>query len=163
MEINGGRWAAQADEGAVLFLIGMRINRWSAVRDWWPVVTAMPRMIRELTDDPSLGLLSARYVLDPPRGATMIQYWRSIEDLHAFAAAPGRTHRPAWLGFFRAAYKGEAVGVWHETYVIGGHENVYVNMPAFGLGEAGELGTTAEIGNAAADRMRAADRPVGLR
>jgi hypothetical protein len=33
------------------------------------------------------------------------------------------------------------VGLWHETYVAsaGTYENVYVNMPAFGLGKAGVL------------------------
>ena len=163
MEINTGRWAARADEGAVLFLIGMRVNRWRAVRDWWPVAAAMPRMIRELTEDPSLGLVSARYVIDPPRGAPMIQYWRGLTDLYAFASATDHAHRPAWTAFFRSAYKGGAVGVWHETYLIGRHESVYVNMPAFGLGEAGELGTTAEMGNRAADRIGETDRLVGRR
>ena len=154
MEINDGRWAAQAEEGTVLFLIGMRVNRWRSIRDWWPVAQAMPRMIGELTKDPDLGLLGARYVVDLPRGATMIQYWRSVEDLHAFASSPDHTHRPAWTAFFRSAYKGGAVGVWHETYVLGTHENVYVNMPAFGLGEVGRLGTTAEMGNRATERLR---------
>jgi len=157
MEINTGRWAARADEGTVLFLIGMRVNRWRSVRDWWPVARAMPGMIRELTGDPDLGLLDTRYVLDPPRGGTLIQYWRSLDDLYGFASAADHTHRPAWTAFFRAAYKGGAVGIWHETYVLGAHENVYVNMPAFGLGRVGELGTTAEMGNRAAGRMRATD------
>jgi hypothetical protein len=33
------------------------------------------------------------------------------------------------------------VGIWHETYEIapGQYENVYVNMPKFGLGKVGEL------------------------
>lgn len=154
MKIKAGRWAARADEGAVLFLIGMRVNNWRAVREWGPVAAAMPLMIRELTGDPSLGLLDARYLLDPPRGGTMIQYWRSVEDLHRFAADSDRTHRPAWTAFFRAAYQSQAVGVWHETYVIGRHESVYVNMPEFGLGAVGERGTTAEMGNRSADRLR---------
>jgi hypothetical protein len=31
------------------------------------------------------------------------------------------------------------VGIWHETYTAspGTYENIYVNMPAFGLGKAG--------------------------
>jgi hypothetical protein len=34
-----------------------------------------------------------------------------------------------------------AVGIWHETYsaASGSNENIYVNMPAFGLGRAGRL------------------------
>lgn len=163
MKINTGRWAARADEGTVLFLIGMRVNNWRAVREWFSVAAAMPLMIRELTDDPDLGLLSARTVIDPPRGLGMIQYWRSVEDLYRFAAEPDRTHRPAWTAFFRAAYQGGAVGIWHETYVIGRHENVFVNMPTLGLGAAGELGTTAEMGNRAAGRLRATDDLAGHR
>lgn len=161
MEFNTGRWAARADEGTVLFLIGMRVNSWRSVRGWWPVATAMPRMVRELTSDRDLGLLDTRYLLDPPRGATLIQYWRSVEDLYRFAADPGHTHRPAWTALFRTVYRGGAVGVWHETYVIGSHENIYINMPAFGLGAAGQLGTTAEMGDRAAGRLRATERPGG--
>jgi hypothetical protein len=149
--------AARADEGTVVFMIGMRINRLRAVKEWWPVAAAMPKMLRELAQDPELGLLGARGLYDPPRGITMIQYWRSTEALQAFASDPNHTHRPAWTAFFRAAYKGGAVGVWHETYVLGGHESVYVNMPVFGLGAAAELGGTDEMGNRAADRMRRAE------
>ncbi|MEY4255864.1 MAG: hypothetical protein RLZZ141_1091, partial [Pseudomonadota bacterium] len=42
------RMAAEADGSFVLFLIGMRVNRWWKVWKWWPVATAMPRMIIEL-------------------------------------------------------------------------------------------------------------------
>lgn len=159
MKINTGRWAARADEGTVLFLIGMRVNSWRAVRHWWPVAAAMAPMIRELTAEPSLGLLGARTIIDPPRGIGMIQYWRSVEDLYRFAAEPDRKHRPAWTAFYRASYQSGAVGIWHETYVIGRHENVYDNMPAIGLGAVGELGTTAEMGNRAAGRLRATADP----
>lgn len=154
MKINTGRWAARADEGTVLFLIGMRVNNWRAVRDWWPMAKVMPRLVGELTDDPSLGLLDARYIIDPPRGVSMIQYWRGVEDLYRFASAADHKHRPAWTEFFRGVYQGGAVGFWHETYVIGRHENIYLNMPAFGLGTVGEPGTAAEMGNRAADRLR---------
>lgn len=156
MEIKSGRWAAHAGDGVVVFLIGMHVNRWRAVRQWWPVLTAMPKMLRELAKDPELGLLATRLTYEPPRGATLIQYWRSTEHLQRFAADPDHTHRPAWTAFFRAAYKGEAVGIWHETYVLGGHESVYVNMPVTGLGEAGELEPVGAVGNRAADRMRTA-------
>lgn len=156
MDVKAGRWAGRAEPGTVVFLIGMRVNRWRAIRQWAPVFLAMPKMLRELAAEPELGLLGARTLLDPPRGATLVQYWRSIEDLHAFAADAGRTHRPAWTAFFRSAYRGEAVGIWHETYELGDHESVYVNMPAFGLGAAASLAPAAEYGNRAADRLRGA-------
>ncbi len=48
---------------------------------------------------------------------------------------------PAWSAFNKAIGTSGDVGIWHETYVIapGKYENVYVNMPPFGLGRAGEL------------------------
>jgi hypothetical protein len=51
------------------------------------------------------------------------------------------------------------VGIWHETYLArpGSYENVYVNMPAFGLGKAGTL-VEAKAGlQTAAGRLRAAE------
>jgi len=159
--INEGRWASRAPDDTVVFMIGMRVNKLRAVREWLPVFATMPKMIRELENDPELGLLSSRYLLDPPRGATLIQYWRSAEHLRRFAADPEHTHRPAWTAFFRAAYQGRVVGVWHETYVLGTHENVYVNMPDFGLGTAFAPQPVSELGNRAADRIRrTADRTV---
>jgi hypothetical protein len=34
-----------------------------------------------------------------------------------------------------------SVGIWHETYKVaaGDYENIYVNMPLFGLGKAGTV------------------------
>jgi hypothetical protein len=44
-------------------------------------------------------------------------------------------HLPAWKAF------NQSVGIWQETYLAsaGTYENVYVNMPLFGLGKAGVL------------------------
>ena len=51
------------------------------------------------------------------------------------------------------------VGIWHETYRVhqGDYENVYVNMPAFGVGKVGQL----EPAHAHAhDRMRGRAAPA---
>ncbi|MGO1851013.1 monooxygenase family protein, partial [Microbacterium sp.] len=48
------------DGELVVFLIGMRINRWSHVRDWWPTFRAMPPMITELMSDPDSGAVGYR-------------------------------------------------------------------------------------------------------
>ncbi len=44
----------------------------------------------------------------------------------------------AWNSFYKQASKTNAVGIYHETYVIsaGNYESVYVNMPSFGLAKA---------------------------
>ena len=138
-DIKHGRWAAADGEPMVLFLIGTRINRWRAVSRWRPVVAAMPRMLKELAEAPARGLLGWRTALMPPREIMVVQYWRSFEALESYARAAELAHLPAWRAFNRSAKDaGGAVGIWHETYVIGAHarEAVYVDMPPFGLGKA---------------------------
>lgn len=145
----------------VVFLIGMRINRFRAVGQWLPVARAMPQMIKELAGDPSSGLLGARPVLGGPRELSVIQYWRDQESLLAYASEAGQKHRPAWQAFNRraraltAAGHRPAVGIWHETYLVpeGGHETVYVNMPPTGLGQAIGTEPVAGRGERAAQRL----------
>lgn len=133
-----GRWTHDHDGGLVVFLIGARVNRPLAVRRWWPVISAMPRMLRELHRDPALGLLGLTSTVHG-RGSLMVQYWRDLESLLAYAHDPEHEHRPAWRDFNRAVRgAGGAVGIWHETYVVppGGHESMYVDMPRVGLPRA---------------------------
>ena len=55
--IVDGRMAAEMDGEFVVFLIGMRINKAWKVHKWLPVILAMPRMLKELHDDPESGFL----------------------------------------------------------------------------------------------------------
>jgi hypothetical protein len=132
-----GRYTAQSDEPFVVFLIGFRVNRWLALRKWTRVAAAMPPMIAELRKDPSLGLLHAQYFVYW-RGVGVIQYWRSFEQLHAYAHARNAAHLPAWAEFNRRIGASGTVGIWHETYTVppGQQESIYANMPRFGLGAA---------------------------
>jgi hypothetical protein len=151
-----GRSAADHEGGVVVFLIGMRINRFRALRSWWPVSAAMPRMLKELAEDPHSGLLGHRMRLGPPRVVELVQYWESEEKLLAYAADPSRGHRPAWAAFNRAARAGGGnVGIWHETYVVpaGSHEAVYVDMPPYGLAEATGTVPLARRGESARERL----------
>ena len=103
-----GRWTHEPDDnGLVVFLIGARINQPLAVRRWWPVVGAMPRMLRELRESPSLGLLGVTSAIQG-RGSLMVQYWRDLESLLAYAHDPEHAHRPAWRDFNRHARTGSA-------------------------------------------------------
>lgn len=134
-----GRVTFDHDGDVVVFLIGMRFNRFRSVRHWWPVFTAMPKMLRELSVDPSIGMLGFSGALQGLRSPTIIQYWRDVDSLLAYAKATAREHHPAWTAFNRAVRDSRgAVGIWHETYVVprGGFEAVYVDMPAHGLGKA---------------------------
>lgn len=138
-KIFPGRYAAQSSEPFVVFLIGMRVNRIFALRKWTSVAAAMGPMLAELKRDPSLGLLHAEPFLYW-RGVALVQYWRSFEQLHAYAHARNAAHLPAWAEFNRRIGGNGAVGIWHETYTIapGQYETVYANMPRFGLGAAAE-------------------------
>ncbi|MCC6630890.1 MAG: DUF4188 domain-containing protein [Gammaproteobacteria bacterium] len=140
-------------EFAVL-LIGMRINRLLAVHKWLPVNRAMGRMLNELYAKPELGFLSHEMWFS--RTIILVQYWRSHDALLEYAKARDSSHLPAWQAFNRAVGTDGSVGVWHESYVVkpGMYENVYVNMPPFGMGKAGELVPASAGLKSAAGRMQ---------
>jgi hypothetical protein len=129
-----GRYTARTDEPFVVFLIGMRVNRFLQFSKWMQVAKAMPPMIVELKKRPELGFLHAENILYW-RGVALIQYWKSFEHLHAYAKMKEGQHLPAWAEFNRRIGNNGAVGIWHETLVVqpGNHEAMYVNMPRFGL------------------------------
>ena len=133
------RMTAPQDKDVVVFLIGMRINNWFAIHRWLPVFLAMPKMLTELHVDRSLGFRS--YQMWLARTVILVQYWESADKLMAYAKEKDSEHLPAWRAFNRAAVKSDAVGIWHETYLVdkGRSENVYVNMPPFGFGKVGNL------------------------
>lgn len=133
------RLAAEVDGSFVVFLIGMRINSFWKLHKWLPVAAAMPRMMRELSQRPESGFLHAEAWFG--RTTLMVQYWRSVEQLLAYARAKESEHLPAWRAFNQAVGTSGSVGVWHETYLAdpGTYENIYVNMPPFGLGKVGSV------------------------
>ena len=134
------RLCAEVPGEIVVFAIGMRINRWWKVWRWLPVLMEMPPMLREQATDPDVGLLSVRPVFGV-RNIGVLQHWRSAEHLHAYAHRTGGTHLAAWRRFNEKIGTGGDVGIWHETYVVpAGHaESIYVNMPRYGMGVAGDL------------------------
>ncbi|MEV5597684.1 DUF4188 domain-containing protein [Streptomyces sp. NPDC052496] len=134
-----GRMVVDTDGEVVVFLIGMRVNRWRDVRSWAPVWLGMPRMLKELSRERSAGLLGFRLLSGGPRSFTVIQYWESREKLYAYASEQDMAHRPAWAAFNRRARSGKGgVGIWHETYVVpaGAYSTIYHTVPPTGLGAA---------------------------
>jgi len=97
---------------------------------------AMPKMLKELEQHPEMGLLGYKNHL-----GVIAQYWRSFEDLEAYARSKDATHFPAWVKFNKRVGSNGDVGIWHETYRVaaGQYEAIYNNVPAMGLGKAGEL------------------------
>jgi Domain of unknown function (DUF4188) len=150
------RLTATFDASFVVFLIGMRINRPLLVHKWLPVAKAMPRMIKELGRHTELGFVHAESWFG--RTTIMVQYWRTLDQLVDYARSKQAEHLPAWAAFNKAVGGNGSVGIWHETYLAapGSYESIYVNMPPFGLGKAGQLQP------ATGDKQFAAAR-VGLR
>jgi hypothetical protein len=136
--IHRGRYTVDVEGDFVVFLIGMRINRLLAFRRWMPVAAAMRPMIEHLLNNKQLGLLHAETFLYW-RGAALVQYWRSFEQLENFARDPSLQHLPAWKAFNKAVAADGSVGIWHETYLVRAdqYECVYGNMPLMGLARAG--------------------------
>jgi hypothetical protein len=152
--IERARIAAKMDGEFVLFLIGMRFNRIWKVSSWWPVATAMPRMLRELAEHPDFGCLGGNLWFG--RTTILVQYWRSFEHLAAYSRNRDAKHLPAWVAFNKRVGTSGDVGIWHETYLItpGHYENIYVNMPPFGLGAVGTRLSATGANTAAIDRLR---------
>ena len=152
--VFAGRYSATIDGPFVVFLIGMRVNKLWAVHKWWPVSQLMPPMIAELKANKESGFLHADFVV-MWRAVATVQYWRSFEHLHAYAHAREAKHLPAWAAFNRKVGNDGSVGIWHETYEVaaGQYESIYVNMPRWGLGQAGEHVPSVGRMNDAKSRM----------
>ncbi len=135
MKTHNERATSATAEDVVVFLIGMRINRWWKVWQWVRVALGMPRMLGELTEHPELGFLGGESWFG--RTTILVSYWRSLDHLMAYAKLRTAEHLPAWRNFNKRVGTNGDVGVWHETYRVraGEHESVYVNMPSFGLGK----------------------------
>ena len=101
------------------------------------VIRAMPPMIAELErnkaaaargEEESLGYLGSRSTVDLT-GTTMIQWWRSTEDIYAYASsATDHRHRRRGSSSTRSGDgTPKAVTIWHETYASspGETESVY--------------------------------------
>lgn len=159
--ITNGRMTHEYDGELVVFLIGMRINRWWRPDLWLPVFTAMPAMLAELSKDRDSGLLGYRLLLGEG-GPMLVMYWNSHEKLYAYASRPQARHRPAWTRFNRRARQTPgAVGIWHETFQVSVAESVYVGMPVRGLAQATSATPVGRRADRAAARYRSGRTVVG--
>ncbi|WP_046176344.1 DUF4188 domain-containing protein [Domibacillus indicus] len=134
-KLEEGRFMAVHGRETAVFMIGMRINKVWAVHKWLPVFMAMGPMLKELYTNKELGFLSAEGMYGW-RMITLVQYWDSKENLYAYAK--GEKHMKAWKDFYQKAASSQAVGIYHETYIVtpGSYETFYNCMPAFGLSKA---------------------------
>src|SRR4051812_15461454 len=94
--VHTGRMTVDIEGDFVVFLIGMRVNRPWKIHKWFPVVLAMPRMLKELDAHPEAGCLGYENWM-----GMIVQYWRSFDHLEAYARGMDREHWPAWVDFNR--------------------------------------------------------------
>ncbi len=148
------RMTADFEGDFVVFLIGMRINRFWKFRKWIPVARAMPRMLRELSQQPESGFLGFQMFGGLP--PVIVQYWKSFEHLEAYAKDRDGQHYPAWRAFNKHIRSNGDVGIWHETYQVraGEYECIYNNMPKYGLGKIGTLVPVSGKHESAAGRIK---------
>jgi hypothetical protein len=151
--VFNGRMTADIEGDFVVFLIGMRFNKPWKVHKWWIVFSAMPRMLKALQGKPESGFLGSIFAITAS-GPFLVQYWRSAEQLEAFARDASMPHNRAWKAFNRAIGGSGDVGIWHETYQVpaGRYETVYGNMPRIGLAKAAEHVPVGRKGDSAAQR-----------
>jgi hypothetical protein len=159
------------DGDLAVFHIGMTIRRPLRPDLWMPVAAAMPRMLAELEERrraaergevEDLGFLGAQTLLGGG-GPWVVQWWRSVDALYAYAHDPEAEHLPAWRRFNRMArtHPG-AVGIWHETYAVpaGAVESIYVGGARTGLGRAVGTVPVGRRGRTARERLGGALAPA---
>jgi hypothetical protein len=158
-KIVAQRVTADIEGDFVVFMIGMRVNKFWKLHKWLPVFVAMPKMLKELDSHPEMGLLGYRQVLSNPMSPMVIQYWRSFEQLEAFSRSKDSAHFPAWVKFNKSIGSNGDVGIWHETYKVaaGQYETIYNNMPPFGLAKSGAPVPAAGYRASAAGRITGTD------
>jgi hypothetical protein len=146
------RMAAEIEGDFVVFLIGMRVNKPWKIHKWWPVFSAMRPMLKELEKRPESGFLG--HIMG---FGVIVQYWRSFEQLEAYARSQSQGHWPAWVAFNKRSGNSRGdVGIWHETYQVraGEYEAVYSGVPPTGLGKVGTLVPASGRRDTAGGRFR---------
>jgi hypothetical protein len=154
-EVKQGRWTVEVEGDFVVFIIGAKPNTWKIWQFLGDVSGAkgMQKMLDYLVAHPEKGLLA----YEPHGLGVNVQYWRSFEQLEAFAGDKDDPHLEAWRKYWKRIGKSGRSGVWHETFLVkaGQYETIYANMKPIGLGKAGKLVTVAESKNAARERLGA--------
>ena len=151
-----GRYVAENDRDVVVFLIGMRFNGIRGIVNAARTFFRMPAMIEELMQRPEIGCLGMRHGFTL-REATIVQYWRSFEDLERYARSDEFRHRGAWGWYNRLGRSARGAGIWHETFRVaaGAYEGIGVNVPRAGI--------AAALGSVPADAARqSARKRLGL-
>jgi hypothetical protein len=126
-----------------VFLLGMRVNKPWKIHKWLPVLLKLRKMFKELEVHPETGYLGHQSF-----GFAGAIYWRSYDQIEAYARSKDYAHLPAWAWFHKAqGYSSGDVDLRHELYVVspGTYMANYTAMPPTGLGSIGQLRPAAAI------------------
>jgi hypothetical protein len=155
-DIKQGRWTAQIEGDFVVLLIGARFNsKFQMAKSIADLGgrRGMQYMLKYLMQHPEKGLLHYESF-----GVTsFVQYWRSFEHLEAFATDQDDPHLQVWRDYWKRVGSSPRTGIWHETFLVrdGEYEAIYSNLPARGLGKAGELVKMGTESGGARTRLKA--------
>lgn len=155
--VPDGRWTVNIQGDFVVLIIGTQVRNPLRALRALRMLAQMPKMLADLSDDPSKGLLGYQTHGFGLYGCFVL-YWRSFEDLERFARDPGDRHAKVWRDWYRLAqHKNKSVGIWHETYKVraGDYEAVYIGMADFGLMRAGNATPIGSRTASAAQRIGA--------
>jgi hypothetical protein len=152
-DVAGRRMTVDIEGDFVVFLIGARFEKLHLARSFADLGgrRGMKHMLDYLVAHPEKGLLA--YEIGIP---TIVQYWRSFEQLEAFAKDKDDPHLDAWRKYWRRIGRSDRTGIWHETFLVkaGHYEAIYGNMAPRGLGKAGRL-VPASDADSARSRLKA--------
>ena len=156
-DLAGRRMTAEIDGDFVVFLIGARFNdKLQFARSLLDLGgrRGMRHMLDHLVARPEKGLLA--YEIGLP---TIVQYWRSFEQLEAFAKDKDDPHLEVWRQYWRRVGRSGRTGIWHETFLVraGEYEAIYTDVPVAGLAAAGRP-VLLERSSSARSRVRPAAR-----
>jgi len=158
-----GRWTAQIEGSFCVFHIGFILNGYVPNKEMQQAKLAMESMIKELEADPQkFGYLGGQsYISSNIRvgGGTIIQYWRSQEQLNAYARDGMRKHFPAMIWSSKTVQLSPHLGLWHESFCVreGEYECIYTNCPQMLLGKASSVVPAVGTRRTARGRLRKTD------
>lgn len=129
--------AAEMDDGFVIYIQGMRLNKLRALPHWLLANWKVAKMFRELEANPDSGFLGYTPIFLGLRKGAAMQYWRSLEDLQRFATDPDGSHVPAWRWYNKKVDPDGGLGFWAELYVVDADsfETFFRNVPPIGVGK----------------------------
>jgi hypothetical protein len=140
-----GRYSGELTGDFCVFHIGLVLNEQIPSKEAKKVGDAFTAMLLELESNREkygfFGSTSFSSLNFQVNGIMSIQYWRSQEDLNAYARNGMAKHFPNMIWSAGVVKLSPNFGIWHESFRVrdGEYESIYVNCPRILLGKAGKL------------------------